>query len=228
MLMIAHGYIVDYGPVVKATQGIIKFLIKLRNSRPKAQHTHCRVQSANALNCSQLAFFLCFGLFLSRRQFVFGFLSFEWNSQYNRAMYVQSRQKNKQKCTFWTDNFDRQSTTQYFFASTGAIWPKPNTQTSSNDFMTIRPTSFNFISVGESCDILTSALSRYKHMITVQLRTIRLRTSTPFNNKWKNVPEFLGEIDSLKVDLKSECEKMPYLGMDESCEFSCLGCWHNW
>lgn len=32
------------------------------------------------------------------------------------------------------------------------------------------------------------------------------------------MPEYLGHLDSLKVDLKNACENMPYLGMDESCE----------
>ena len=73
--------------------------------------------------------------------------------------------------------------------------------------------------IGNSCDILDKAIVRYQHIISGQLRKVRARvTNVPFDNKWRNVPEFLGHLDSLKVDLKASCEKLPYLGMDESCK----------
>jgi hypothetical protein len=87
------------------------------------------------------------------------------------------------------------------------------------NFNTVRPTVFNFDSVGSTCDILKNALDRYKNLITIQLRRVRSRvTNTPFDNKWRNVPEYLGHLDSLKVDLKKNCENLPYLHMDESCK----------
>lgn len=79
---------------------------------------------------------------------------------------------------------------------------------------------FQFDSVGKTCDILENALTRYKQMITIQLRRVRSRVDTaPFDKKWRSVPEYQGHLDSVKVDLRSQCDKMPYLGMDESCEF---------
>jgi len=106
-------------------------------------------------------------------------------------------------------------------ATKGAIWPQPKTQVSSVNFNTVRPTIFNFNPVGNSCDILENALVRYKQIIAIQLRRVRTRMPiTPFDNKWRNVPEYVGHLDSLKVDLKKTCEKMPYLGMDESYELS--------
>ncbi|CRK88449.1 CLUMA_CG002241, isoform A [Clunio marinus] len=102
-------------------------------------------------------------------------------------------------------------------ATKGAIWPHPKSQASSVNFNTIRPTVFNFDIVGSTCDILEKALERYKNIILIQLRKVRFRvTNTPLDNKWRNVPEYLGHIDSVKIDLKTKCEKNPYLGMDES------------
>lgn len=63
----------------------------------------------------------------------------------------------------------------------------------------------------------------------------------PNDNKWRNIPEvnirprvvlrstcfyfqfyyqYVAQLDSLRVNLKSNCEKLPYLGMDESCAYS--------
>lgn len=107
--------------------------------------------------------------------------------------------------------------THLFF--TGGVWPQPKTQVSSSNFNTVRPTVFSFESVGNSCDILDNALLRYKTIIAVQLRRFRSRiTNTPFDKRWRLVPEYLGHLDSLKVDLKRKCDNLPYMGMDESCE----------
>jgi hypothetical protein len=109
----------------------------------------------------------------------------------------------------------------------GAIWPQPKTQVSSNNFNTIRPTVFNFETVGNSCDILENALTRYKVLISIQLRRVRNRmTNVPHDNNWRKVPEYLGHLDSLKVDLTDECEKLPYLNMDESCKYQLKICFY--
>lgn len=107
-----------------------------------------------------------------------------------------------------------------FSAYLGAIWPKPKVQVTSPNFNSVRPSVFTFESVGSSCDILEDALSRYQHIISAQFRRARkLVPATSPDNKWRRSPEYLGHLDSLKVDLKSACEKMPSLGMDESCEY---------
>lgn len=99
----------------------------------------------------------------------------------------------------------------------GAIWPQPKTQVSSDNFLTVHPTNFDFESAGFSCDLLKNALARYKHLITSQLRRAKTRNAKHDDN-WRRVSENAGNLDKLKVDLLSKCEKMPYLGMDESCE----------
>lgn len=77
---------------------------------------------------------------------------------------------------------------------------------------------FSFETAGYSCDILQTALVRYKQIITVQMRKVRSRLNRNSDGKWRSVSEYKGQLDKLKVDLKRACEKMPYLGMDESCE----------
>lgn len=37
-----------------------------------------------------------------------------------------------------------------------------------------------------------------------------------FDSKWRN-SNYNGHLDSIKINLKRPCEKMPYLNMDESC-----------
>ena len=100
----------------------------------------------------------------------------------------------------------------------GAIWPKPKTQVSGANFYSIRG-NFNFESVGNTCDILENALIRYKRLIFNQLRRSRNRASNfQVYKNLKSGPEYVGQLDVLKIDLRSKCEKMPYLGMDESCK----------
>lgn len=37
-----------------------------------------------------------------------------------------------------------------------------------------------------------------------------------FDTKWRNL-NYNGQLEIVKINLKGPCEKMPYLGMDESC-----------
>lgn len=87
----------------------------------------------------------------------------------------------------------------------------------SLNFNTLRPSIFNFLTVGYSCDILQNALVRYKQIIQVHLRKVRSRINREFDNKWRSRTEYNGHLDVLKIDLKQTCEKAPYLEMDESC-----------
>lgn len=82
----------------------------------------------------------------------------------------------------------------------------------------MRPSTFNFVLAGYTCDILQNAIDRYKQIIVVQLRRVRYLDDSTYSHKWRSVPEYYGHLDSLKVDLKKTCEKMPYLEMDESCK----------
>jgi hexosaminidase len=101
----------------------------------------------------------------------------------------------------------------------GAIWPKPKSQSSSANFNTLRPSEFTFESIGYSCDILQAALDRYRNIIVVHLRRVRNKIKSDHGNGgWRSMAEYNGRLESLKVNLKQTCEKMPHLEMDESCE----------
>lgn len=105
-------------------------------------------------------------------------------------------------------------TLSHFFS--GAIWPQPKSQSSKINFNTIRPNSFSFTSIGYSCDILQLAFARYEKIIAAQLKRIRSQVTLDFNSSWRN-ENYYGQLNTVKVNLKGSCEKLPYLGMDESC-----------
>lgn len=86
---------------------------------------------------------------------------------------------------------------------------------------------FSFETIGYSCDILQTALVRYKQIITVHLRKVRGRLYRNSDGKWRSVSEYNGHLDTLRVDLKRPCEKMPFLGMDESCEATLCKSYEN-
>ncbi|XP_070497021.1 beta-hexosaminidase subunit beta-like [Chironomus tepperi] len=101
-------------------------------------------------------------------------------------------------------------------ASKGGIWPHPKNIVSTTYFRTLRPSTFEFETIGYKCDILQAAIDRYKQIIIVHLRRLRYKADSSYNNKWRNISEFNGNIDGLQVDLKKSCEKYPHLDMDES------------
>lgn len=88
----------------------------------------------------------------------------------------------------------------------------------SLNFNTLRPSVFNFKTMGYTCDILESAIVRYKQIITVHLRKVRSRINRDTDNKWRSSDYNNGHLDIFKVDLKKPCEKMPHQEMDESCK----------
>lgn len=74
----------------------------------------------------------------------------------------------------------------------GAIWPHPKTQVISKRFFTVRPSNFNFESIGQTCEILEQALERYGKIIGDQLRRYRHKSGGASESiKWRNTPNFL-------------------------------------
>jgi hypothetical protein len=63
---------------------------------------------------------------------------------------------------------------------------------------------------------------RYKQIVTIQLMKVRSQNKVEFDNKWKTSSNYDGHLDVLTVNLKMPCEKMPYLGMDESCRLKTI------
>lgn len=70
-----------------------------------------------------------------------------------------------------------------------------------------------------TCDILTEAFTRYSRIIsTVSSKGRRNRKVTNIRHKFRDDPNFTGNLEELTVTLSTECESVPYQGMDESCK----------
>jgi len=54
-----------------------------------------------------------------------------------------------------------------------------------------------------------------------------MRKSPPTADKrWKKDPSFKAYLDSLEIQLMAPCEDLPYLHMDEHCEYDFLSWTH--
>lgn len=88
----------------------------------------------------------------------------------------------------------------------GSVWPKPQQLTQADGVVfSLDPTKFQFVSVGESSDVLSAALLRYKHI------TFPLEVKAP-------PKETLQEIATLSVKVMKKYENLS-LESDESCKY---------
>jgi hexosaminidase len=73
----------------------------------------------------------------------------------------------------------------------------------------------------ENCDLLQEATSRYNKIIlqNVDFGVSNSTSLSAANETWKKDPNFKAYIDSLEIQLMAPCEEMPYLHMDEHCEY---------
>jgi hexosaminidase len=73
----------------------------------------------------------------------------------------------------------------------------------------------------ENCDLLREATKRYYRVILQTLDTgVSKRRSRPTEDKrWKKDPSFRAYLGSLEIQLMAPCEELPYLNMDEHCEY---------
>ncbi|XP_071446906.1 beta-hexosaminidase subunit alpha-like [Hetaerina americana] len=95
----------------------------------------------------------------------------------------------------------------------GQIWPKPLKRTEEDGYLVVRPSAFSFKINGHDCDLLQAAFTRY---YGVMLTASRRRIRTSRNKSWRKDINFLGYLDSLKVELSTPCEDMPHAAMEES------------
>lgn len=92
-------------------------------------------------------------------------------------------------------------------ADPGATWPLPQQWTSSDQQMTIDPTSgFIFTSNLINCDVIDEAFVRYRHWIQLDKNGIPNPDLSP-----------LQQLSVSVVDLN--CSSYPALGDDESCKY---------
>lgn len=86
--------------------------------------------------------------------------------------------------------------------------------------------------IGHDCDILEAAKARYLQIIGKQAshtyRGYRKNNATEFKFKprniksWREDSNFKEYLDVVDLNLKSPCDSMPHLDMDESCKLFLL------
>uniref|UniRef100_A0A2P2I9J4 Beta-hexosaminidase n=1 Tax=Hirondellea gigas TaxID=1518452 RepID=A0A2P2I9J4_9CRUS len=96
----------------------------------------------------------------------------------------------------------------YVTPSEGRVWPKPQMEVTEQTYLIVRPATFKFRIVGKTCDLLEKALSRYMDIM------FSARTKSPAAG-YSKTKMFRGYLDTVDVHLMAECEKQPYLHMDE-------------
>lgn len=115
---------------------------------------------------------------------------------------------------------------EYFGISySGAIWPKPKEQSSSDRFSVVRPSLLKFEVEEENCAILTEAIKRYKKIISSTIHS-PMRRGTKHSRgapvvverpKWSDNQLFDGFLDEVIVNLTQPCEDKPTENMKEKC-----------
>jgi len=102
----------------------------------------------------------------------------------------------------------------------GSPWPMPDTYVSTPDIQTIDMFSFQFNAIGQSCDILQSAFSRYYNIIFRGGHPNGLVGKRQRRNALKFRPKFAASaapvVSALNVKVQNPCEHYPSLEMDES------------
>ncbi|KAG8221826.1 hypothetical protein J437_LFUL003460 [Ladona fulva] len=96
----------------------------------------------------------------------------------------------------------------------GQVWPKPLKRTESDNYLVVRASLFNFKVTGHDCDLLQEAFSRYYSILSTASRRRPSRSGR--NKPWRRDVNFVGFLESLKVELSSPCESRPHAGMSES------------
>ncbi|KAL0278259.1 UNVERIFIED_CONTAM: hypothetical protein PYX00_000125 [Menopon gallinae] len=106
-------------------------------------------------------------------------------------------------------------------ATKGAVWPRPQQQKKFETFMMVRPNEFTFKVVNKDCEILQNALQRYQKIIENKIKMRKMIRNDESDAKKRDLMtnnKFVGYLDTLKVNLLSKCEDLPYFNMDEKYE----------
>lgn len=105
----------------------------------------------------------------------------------------------------------------------GQIWPKPQLEQSTDNFMVLRPSDFHFQITGNTCDILEEAIHRYYDLIFFPPRGSGTskrfqKLSNKYSMTWEKNENFRGYLDTVVLHVMQPCEKLPSLSMDEHYE----------
>lgn len=107
-------------------------------------------------------------------------------------------------------------------ATKGAVWPRPQQQSISENFFVLRPRTFQFQLVnGGSCSILDNAIFRYWKIIQENTDLLpkisTYKDKKIYKKKWLSDGNFLDYIDELTVNMTGSCDdtEYPNIDMDE-------------
>ncbi|CAH0585925.1 unnamed protein product [Chrysodeixis includens] len=98
----------------------------------------------------------------------------------------------------------------------GEVWPKPHQQTKEDAYYKYS-TSLSIKETGKTCDILKAAIERYSSSLR-STQLIASKYTNSVSNEAQNASEdanYKGELQQLQINLRSPCERYPYLDMDE-------------
>lgn len=85
--------------------------------------------------------------------------------------------------------------------------------------------------IGETCDIMTDAVERYKAIILTEARIAKISSQGHPRSPVRDDGTIKGTLNILDIRLGESCEKdgnhWPHLQMSESCKSSCYSGKHN-
>ncbi|XP_060535041.1 beta-hexosaminidase subunit alpha-like [Cylas formicarius] len=91
-------------------------------------------------------------------------------------------------------------------ATRGEVWPKPQSQNSSENYFILRPKQFQFKVNDASCEILENAFERYWKILQENSVPESVKAYASRTRAWLQDVSFLGYIDELNVTLRGRCE----------------------
>ncbi|KAK1122963.1 hypothetical protein K0M31_008601 [Melipona bicolor] len=102
----------------------------------------------------------------------------------------------------------------------GEPWPHPNLRRMSQAFYLLRASTFQFNVIGETCDIMTDAVERYKAIILTEARIAKISSQGHPRSPVRDDGSIKGTLNTLDIRLGESCEKdgnhWPHLQMSES------------
>lgn len=98
-----------------------------------------------------------------------------------------------------------------YVPTVGEVWPRPQKQIKYDVSYTFDPQHFSINIINETCELLRDSINR----CVFNLGKFQNLTNT-YNNKSQGDMDLSERIQKLQVELTSECEDYPHLGMDEA------------
>ncbi|XP_068215388.1 beta-hexosaminidase subunit beta-like isoform X2 [Palaemon carinicauda] len=100
----------------------------------------------------------------------------------------------------------------YITPTQGQVWPIPREVKTTEKYFIMGPENFNFTIKAHTCDVLELALARYSAIIFSYPGGDKKKAD---HENWRNNDISADPLTGLDIVLTKECEKYPYLGMNE-------------